>query len=88
MGCERLHVYERDYLQDLYRKERTKGEDEVRQAVIHLYSQGVYVSPRPIAEYLNKPSYLGRRDVAAIIRKARELLDSKSVLKKSLSEAT
>lgn len=75
--CRKISSRYRDYLQDFYRKERTKREDEVKQAVIHLYSQGVYVSPRPIAEYLNKPSYLGRRDVAAIIRNTRELLDSK-----------
>jgi hypothetical protein len=66
----------RDYMQDFYRRQRNKRDEEVRQAVIHLYSQGIYVSPRPVAEYLNKPSYLGRRDVAAIIRETRERLDS------------
>jgi hypothetical protein len=67
----------RDYLKDFYRKQRAVREEEVRQAVIHLYAQGIYVSPRPVAEYLNKPSYIGRRDVAAIIRETRESLDSK-----------
>jgi hypothetical protein len=52
-----------------------KREEEVRQAVIHLYAQGVYPLPRTVAEYLNKPAYFGRRDVAAIIRETRELLD-------------
>jgi hypothetical protein len=66
----------RGYLQDFYRIERTRREEEVRQAVIHLYRQGVYVTPRAVAEYLNKPTYLGRRDVAVIIRMTRESLDS------------
>lgn len=66
----------RDYLKDFYRKQRAVREEEVRQAVIHLYAQGIYVSPRPVAKYLNKPSYIGRRDVAVIIRKTRESLDS------------
>jgi hypothetical protein len=64
------------HLQEFYRSEKAKLEEEVKQAVTYLYSQGIYVSPRPVADYLNKPSYLGRRDVAAIIRKTRELLDS------------
>jgi hypothetical protein len=66
----------RDYLQDFYKMNRTRREAEVRQAVIQLYRQGVYVTPRAVAEYLNKPSYLGRRDVAVIIRDTRESLDS------------
>lgn len=64
------------YMRDYYRTKRSRREEEVRQAVIHLYSQGIYVSPRPVAQYLNKPSYLGRRDVAFIIRETREWLDS------------
>ena len=66
----------RDYLQGFYRTERTRREDEVRNAVIHLHRKAVYVTPRAIAEYLNKPSYFGRRDVAIIIRETRESLDS------------
>lgn len=63
------------YRQDFIKSRRIEFEDEVRRAVIHLYAQGIYVSPRPVAKYLNKPSYFGRRDVAAIIRKTREELD-------------
>jgi hypothetical protein len=66
----------RAYHQDFYRAKRIKLEEEVRQAVIHLYAQGIYPSPRPVTEYLNKPTYFGRRDVAAIIRETRELLDA------------
>src|SRR5215207_11735929 len=65
----------KNYMQDFYRAGRAKLEEEVRHAVIHLYSQGIYVSPRPVAEYLDKPSYFNRRDVAAIIRKTRGELD-------------
>lgn len=74
--CRKISVRYKDYKQELYRIERVKREEEVRQAVIYLYSQGIYVSPRPVVKYLNKPTYLGRRDVAAIIRETREKLDS------------
>ncbi len=74
--CRKISLSYRKYLQDLYRTQRSKLEEEVRQAVIHLYSQGIYVSPRRVAEYLNKPSYIGRRDVAAIVRETREMLDT------------
>lgn len=74
--CRKISVSYKNYQQEFYRIGRVKREEEVRQAVIHLYSQGIYVSPRPVVEYLNKPTYLGRRDVAAIIRDTREKLDS------------
>lgn len=74
--CRKVSSRYKNYLQDFYRTERSKLEDEIRQAVIYLYPQGIYVSPRLVAEYLNKPTYLGRRDVAAITRETREQLDS------------
>jgi TniQ len=74
--CRKISVRYKNYQQELYRIERVKREEEVRRAVIYLYSQGIYVSPRPVVNYLNKPTYLGRRDVAAIIRETREKLDS------------
>ncbi|HEX7314913.1 MAG TPA: helix-turn-helix transcriptional regulator [Pyrinomonadaceae bacterium] len=73
--CVEISARYKKYRQDFYKSKRTEFEDEVRQAVIHLYAQGIYVSPRPVAKYLNKPSYYARRDVAAIIRKTREELD-------------
>lgn len=74
--CRRISFKYKEYLQDFYSVRRANLEEEVRKAVIHLYSQGIYASPRPVAEYLNKPTYLWRRDVAAIIRKTRESLGS------------
>lgn len=74
--CRTISSTYRKYLQVFYRMERAKLKEEVRQAVIHLYSQGIYVSPRPVAKYLNKPSYVGRRDVAIIIRETREMLNT------------
>jgi hypothetical protein len=74
--CRKIASRYKEYLQGFYKTERVRREEEVRQAVIHLHSQGIYASPRPVAEYLNKPTYLGRRDVAIIIRETREQLDS------------
>jgi hypothetical protein len=74
--CRQISSRYTDYLQDSYRMQRTLREEEVRQAVIHLYAQGLYVSHQLVANYLNKPSYYGRRDIAAIVRETRELLDS------------
>lgn len=75
--CCKISSRYRDYLKEFYRTRRAILEEEVRQAVIYLYSQGIYVTPRLVVEYLNKPTYFGRRDVAAIIRETREWLDSK-----------
>ena len=75
--CSSISERYREYLQDSYRMQRAKLEEEVRAAVIQLHAKGIYVSPRPVAEYLNKPSYVGRRDVGIIIRETREMLDAK-----------
>jgi transcriptional regulator with XRE-family HTH domain len=50
--CRKISVRYKDYQQELYRIERVKREEEVRQAVTYLYSQGIYVSPRPVVKYL------------------------------------
>lgn len=67
------HRYQ-EYLQTCYKERQNEREEEIRRACLELYKQNIYPSARSVAEFLNKPSYLGRRDVAAIIKKVRKEL--------------
>jgi hypothetical protein len=72
--CNKITSRYRDYLKSQYDDKRARREEEVIAAVREIHAQGVYVTPRLVAEFLNKPSYLGRRDVAIIVYRTRELL--------------
>jgi hypothetical protein len=76
--CYKISLRHREYLKKMYDADRTKREKEVRQDVIQIHRKGVYPMARLVAELLNKPAYFGRRDVAVVIRKTREELDSKN----------
>lgn len=72
--CSKITSRYRDHLKSHYEDTRSKREEEVIAAVREIHAQGFYVTPRLVAEFLNKPSYLGRRDVAIIVYRTRELL--------------
>lgn len=60
-------IPEGEYLQERYRNFRTQLEEEIRGACIELYRKNIYITARSVSEFLGKQSYLGRRDVWAII---------------------
>jgi hypothetical protein len=72
--CLQISRRYQEFLQVRYKERQNEREDEVRQACSELYKRDIYLSARSVTEYLNKPSYLGRRDVAAIIKKVRKEL--------------
>lgn len=66
--CNEISQRYRDFLQKSYKSYRDQREEEVKQACIELFKQNIYLSARAVAKFLGKPSYLGRRDVAGIIK--------------------
>jgi len=69
--CHQISHRYREFLQARYREGQNEREDEIRQACSELHKRDIYLSARSVTEHLNKPTYLGRRDVAAIIKKVR-----------------
>jgi hypothetical protein len=72
--CRKVASQYRDYMKLRCKAKRNELEEEVKQAVIQLHGQGIYAYVSLVAELLNKPSYIGRRNVAAIIYRTRESL--------------
>lgn len=72
--CRKISARYREYSKSCFEAERAIREEEIKHAVLQIHAQGGYVTPRLVAEFLNKPSYLGRRDVATIIYRTREIL--------------
>lgn len=64
----------KEFVQSERRKRRLELEEEVTDACLELYRQGIYLTDRPVAEFLGKPTYSGRRDVRAIIVATRKRL--------------
>ncbi len=52
---------------------RNELEQEIKSAVYKLKEQEEFVSAKRVAKFLDKPSYLGRRDVAQIIFDTRKM---------------
>jgi hypothetical protein len=73
--CRQISCRYREFLQARYKEGQNEREDEIRQACSELDKRNIYLSARSVTEHLNKPTYLGRRDVAAIIKKVRKELD-------------
>lgn len=72
--CRQISGRYREFLQARYKEGQNEREDEIRQACFELYNRNIYLSARSVTEYMNKPTYLGRRDVAAIIKNVRKEL--------------
>jgi hypothetical protein len=73
-----LHCQIRDrykeFIQSGHRKRRLQLEEEVKEACLELYGQGVYLTVPAVADFLGKPTYKGRRDVRAIVLETRRQL--------------
>lgn len=76
--CRKISQRYKDFLQAKHKKHRGEREEEVQRACLALYKQNIYLTARSVAEFLCKPSYLGRRDVAAIIKATRKQLGQTS----------
>lgn len=70
----KIRVRYQEFLQSERRRRLLKREEEVTGACLELYRQGIYLTDRTVADFLNKPSYRGRRDVRAIIAATRRRL--------------
>lgn len=73
-----LHRKIRDRYQDFKQAECKRRhiqlQEEVREACLKLYRQGVYLTAPSVANFLDKPTYKVRRDVRAIILETRRQL--------------
>jgi len=72
--CRQISCRYKEYLQERYRKHQELRVQEVQEACLELHKRGVYLTARSVADFLGKPSYLGRRDVWAIVLATREQL--------------
>jgi hypothetical protein len=73
--CRQISFRYKEYLQERYRKHQELRVQEVQEACLELHKRDVYLTARCVANFLSKPSYLGRRDVWAIILAMRKQLD-------------
>lgn len=64
----------KEFIQSGRRRQRLQLEEEVKEACLELYRQGVYLTVPAVADFLNKPKYEGRRDVRAKVLETRRQL--------------
>jgi hypothetical protein len=64
----------KEFIQSGWRKQRLQLEEEVKEACLELYRQGVYLTVPAVADFLSQPTYKGRRDVRAIVLETRRQL--------------
>lgn len=64
----------KEFIQSGRRRRRLQLEEEVKEACLELYRQGVYLTVPAVADFLDKPRYKGRRDVRATVSETRRQL--------------
>jgi hypothetical protein len=64
----------KEFIQSERRRRRLQFEEEVKEACLELHRQGVHLTVPAVADFLDKPTYEGRRDVRAIVLETRRQL--------------
>lgn len=64
----------KEFIQSRRRRQRLQLEEEVKEACLELYRQGMYLTVPAVADFLGKPTYEGRRDVRAMVLETRRQL--------------
>lgn len=62
-----------EYQQSIWDTKRKELEKEIKSAVYKLEERGEFVSARRVAKFLNKPTYISRRDIAQIVFDSRKM---------------